>query len=581
MLLIHDDRGFLMNTADSLLPSVTARNNIKGKILYPDPSYVGDSTVCNTADALGDNIYSCLSVTQSGASSFKMYSSVWSDIEEASGDVNVGPIVVKRLHPYSASDTQRFYASYEGVLDPCPDILPTNRFPLLLASGFYQKIVPTGQLPNSWYLRWDNPNEDESALIDIFVDNSLVYNVFVGSSSDGKFMHVPVIYTSPNLTSVAGTNSRLTQQSLLVTLRGGSKSLYMFRVVPVIQVTLTLRMSVAQFFSNTFAANVALMLGISSSRIKIAQVKAAATATRLRRLDSYDSTEVIFTISPNNTIAADTTESKLQYQDLTNVTTTLTVASQSGVLVATMSTTFNASVSSLLYIAPTAPIVVSETNATASAPTTVVSVSLLGPTASPSFNPFTATPSASHSPSASSTLTPTIVPTCEPTSTPTFVPSTNDPSKTQSPSTAASLMPTNSPIIGTIPPTTRPPSQSPSGLPTTLPTNVPTILQTETPMQTPTSAPTATIAILPTLSPSIIGAISTAVPSLHPTKPSAVVSSAGGLGMTNIIIISAGAIFAVMASICAWYVYHRRFSAEKMASVYPTYSSSRYAIDPR
>lgn len=61
-LIIHDHRGFLKGTADSILGTVALRAQIGGKILFDNPEYV-DEGACQVVPALGLSIYSCLDVT--------------------------------------------------------------------------------------------------------------------------------------------------------------------------------------------------------------------------------------------------------------------------------------------------------------------------------------------------------------------------------------------------------------------------------------------------------------------------------------------------------------------------------------
>ena len=137
-------------------------------------------------------------------------------------------------------------------------------------------------------MRWDTPSTNDSALLEIFIQLSNAINVFVGTKpKDPNYQYVPA-FTSrdPTLMDVAGDNSRDPQKSILtVLLRGGTQSrFYNFVIIQTIQVTMKIQMSKSQFFGVTFIANLALLLGIDSSRIKIASVGSGSQGnTGIRR----------------------------------------------------------------------------------------------------------------------------------------------------------------------------------------------------------------------------------------------------------------------------------------------------------
>jgi hypothetical protein len=95
----------------------------------------------------------------------------------------------------------------------------------------------------------------------------------------------------PTLNDPAGSNARDPQaRTLTVTVRGGVKRFYLFRVVPTVAVTMKMETTIAKFFADAFIANLATLLKISSDRIKIADVRSGSVI-------------VDFTIDPANSIA--------------------------------------------------------------------------------------------------------------------------------------------------------------------------------------------------------------------------------------------------------------------------------------
>ena len=208
-------------------------------------------------------------------------------------------------HAILSSSDSRAYSAYHQHADLCPDILPTNRFPFLIASKYYHNAQLTGTLPARWDVIWYAPTENDVAILDIHVIDSYVINVFVGSqSSDSSFTIVPKSFATPTLADVAGAHLFNPQQrNLTVVLRGGINNHYKFVVTPQIAITIRMDMNLANFFSDTFVANIALLLQISISRIVIADVRSGSVI-------------VDFGILPNNTTPSSPTNQSSQFTDL-------------------------------------------------------------------------------------------------------------------------------------------------------------------------------------------------------------------------------------------------------------------------
>ena len=180
---------------------------------------------------------------------------------------------------------------------------------MLFAKDHLQRVYTTGSVPtttNTWYMRWDAPSENDSTIIEQFINNAQTVNVFVGPSMNGPFRYVDRFTDRyPNLTDAAGSNTRNPQKRMLyVTLRGGAANrFYKFMLVPEVAITMKINMNINNFFVDNFVANVALLLGIPTSRIKIVSVRAGSVL-----LD--------FTILPNNTVA--TTSAQVNQQVCSN-----------------------------------------------------------------------------------------------------------------------------------------------------------------------------------------------------------------------------------------------------------------------
>ena len=166
--------------------------------------------------------------------------------------------------------------------DECPLRFYFSRFQMLFAKDQSQKVYTTGSVPittNTWYMRWDAPSASDATVIQQFINNAQDVNVYVGPSMNGPFTFVPRFTDRyPNVTDPAGSNTRNPQKRMLyVTLRGGSANrFYKFMLVPEVAITMKMDININNFFVNNFVANVALLLNIPTSRIKIVDVRAGS-----------------------------------------------------------------------------------------------------------------------------------------------------------------------------------------------------------------------------------------------------------------------------------------------------------------
>jgi len=185
----------------------------------------------------------------------------------------------------------------------------------MLASNATNYLMTTGTTPgDGWMIRYDAPSVHDVALVEIFIQHPNVINVFVGTSSgDPNPVQATQLQdgTYPKLNSPAGLHTRdPKKRSLIVTMRGGPRRFYSFVEVPAVQVTLRMAMSISDFFSDTFIANVATLLGLKASQIKIANVRSGSTI-------------VEFTIVSSSTTTTNYTDTITQIKDLRKVARTL------------------------------------------------------------------------------------------------------------------------------------------------------------------------------------------------------------------------------------------------------------------
>lgn len=318
MMIVQDYSGFL-NKLDA--GAVNRSNAIQnpagltssGQILFNDPAYVSNADNCADASALGLGFFQCPQQPSNNLPAFKQYTAIFRD---DNGGIVSGPIIVTRFPDHqgfgfvkgSNSSTQREFAGFAQHDCPCPIRLKNNRFPFFIADGLRQKVRITGSLDDTSYIRWEAPSSANVAVLDIFIQKSLQINVFVGSSKQGPWTLVPKQLRIPTFSDPAGANARDSfHRNLTITVRGGTNNFYMIQYVPAIQVSLTMDMDVKSFFADTFIANIATLLRVPASRIKVVSVKAGSVV-------------VDFNIEPSNTVATNVTAAQDQMSELKNIT---------------------------------------------------------------------------------------------------------------------------------------------------------------------------------------------------------------------------------------------------------------------
>ena len=548
---------------------------VPGQLYQKNPAFIAPFPQCLELPDMALNLYFCPtvvttvddSVTQPG---FHQYNGLWDD----SGPQVIQPIVTTRKF----YDRNVSIASYGPQNDMCAMRFYYSQFNFLWADRKINRIVPTGTVPPRWEIRWDAPSEDNVMILEFFVQNSQVINVYVSDNGYDNFMHVKSQDTYPTFDDPAGTNIRDPQKRLLaVTVRGGAARFYRFVVVPVAAVTIKMDMTMKDFFSDRFIANMALLLSISPSRIKITSVRAGSVIAD-------------FEVSPAVTVANSSTAVASQVSELAAVTQNLSLAIVTGAI----QTVLNVTVDQVFAVPPVVPVELnpvldipqnSSYNATkaredlialaipqlvvlytyptsfptgqpSSFPSSQPSGQPSGrptglPSSQPSSQPTHPTSRPTECPSSQPSSKPSAQPSTQPSSQPSGQPSrrpssqpssqpsrqptgqptrqpysrpTGQPSRqpTSQPSRRPSAQPTSRPtrLPSSLPssqPSAQPfskPTGQPSGLPSSRPSRLPTSRPSSSPTPAPTPLPTCSPTVIPTAVPS---AIPTATPTASPT----------------------------------------------------------------
>lgn len=497
MLLWHDIDGTLGDTTDA------------GQFLLRNSEYTQAYPNCYEFTDISLGLYYC-----SSTQGQRQFTAIWWD----QGPQVISPLITKRVY----SDFNRTYASYGPVADMCAKRFFFSRYNFLVATDQVHYVKSTGTAPTTVMWRWEAPSDSDSAVIQFFIEDSLKVNVYVSDSSAGPFKLVSQGYTYPQLTDKIGYSQRNPQlRYLAVTVR--SHSFYRMTVVPVAQVTIRMQMSIAQFFSDTFIANMATLLQIPASRIKITEVREGSVITD-------------FEVSPYTDVANSTADYTSQISDLSGVTSNLTRAIVSDEI----SVTLNVTVLQVFATTPVeSPIFDStadldnstDTNSTSSFNITEYKLSLIQASVAPTVTLFTfPTSQPSTQPSSGPSAQPVMIPTSRPSSQPSVQPSSTPTNPTSQPSCQPSRQPSRQP---TSKPTRQPsrqptsrPSRQPSRQPTRHPFGTPTSQPSKQPYSKPSSHPTHKPTPMPTAIPS------TASPSQTPTYAPSTVPSIAPSGPT-------------------------------------------------
>ena len=267
----------LIQDVDGSLGHDTAGNPQAGQLVMNNPAYVAPYPLCYELADIQAKLYFC----PTKSNGFKQYTALWRDF----GPQIIQPIITERRFPGEAIN--RSFASYGPLDDECAKRFYFSRFNLLIANGTKHYIRSTGTTPNELLFRWNAPSSSNVAIIEIFYQAS--YDVSVLLSSDPYIGFVPGVQLTryPTLRDPAGYYVRDPQRRILaVTVRGGSNSFYRFRQAPSVSVTIRLSLDFATFAGNSFIANMATLLTVDISRIKIVSVTKGSTIVNFKTLPS-------------------------------------------------------------------------------------------------------------------------------------------------------------------------------------------------------------------------------------------------------------------------------------------------------
>eukprot|EP00048_Salpingoeca_helianthica_P015090 m.224971 g.224971 ORF g.224971 m.224971 type:complete len:4030 (+) comp16594_c0_seq1:296-12385(+) len=172
--------------------------------------------------------------------------------------------------------------------DHCPMRFFFGQYPFALEAGQTYFIYTTGTMPSNSRFQYFSTNSNDVVLIRLFYTKPYSISVF---NNGAKVNALTTGY--PTLSSPRGTNALDPQQRVLyLTLRGGStvaQQTYDLVTESNVQLTLALKITEQEFFGPTLITNLATLLRIPASRIKIVAVHALGTRRRLMQSPSNSS----------------------------------------------------------------------------------------------------------------------------------------------------------------------------------------------------------------------------------------------------------------------------------------------------
>ena len=174
------------------------------------------------------------------------------------------------------------------IADSCAKRFPFQHHSMLLEPGVMNHLRFGGTLPGTLRGRFHSDDASEAVVIKLFVQRPNSIEVFY----NGRLVPALPGTELPTLASPAGTNKFDPQaRHLYFTMRGGDAGAdYLIRRRSSIQLNMTLAVSVDEFEGENIVQNLATLLSIPASRIKVVEVAAGSAHVGVEIVDEAEST---------------------------------------------------------------------------------------------------------------------------------------------------------------------------------------------------------------------------------------------------------------------------------------------------
>ena len=197
------------------------------------------------------------------------------------GTRRIGPLLINRQ-----TFTNLSYFSVGPIDDECPIRDHFSWFPFLVQPGVAHDIEPTGTTPAYVRMTFLSQDPSEKMIVSVFYQQPSQLNLFVGASQ------VAMLSRYPTMADPIGSWTFDPQARRAYLVVGGVPNGIQFNLIQTayIQVTMTLAVDYSTFDGANVVMYLALLLGISPSRIAVASVHSGSTVAAYNIFDSSNTT---------------------------------------------------------------------------------------------------------------------------------------------------------------------------------------------------------------------------------------------------------------------------------------------------
>ena len=197
------------------------------------------------------------------------------------GTRRIGPVLINRQ-----TSTNLSYFAVGPIDDECPEQFHFSWFPFLVQPGYAHDLEPTGTTPAYVRLTFLSQDPTEKMVVSVFYEQPSQLNLFLGTQQ------VAPLTRHPNMADPIGAWVFDPQARRVYVVVGGVPNGIQYNLIQTayIQVTMTLAVDYSTFDGANVVTYLALLLGISPSRIAVADVHSGSTVASYHIFDSTNTT---------------------------------------------------------------------------------------------------------------------------------------------------------------------------------------------------------------------------------------------------------------------------------------------------
>jgi hypothetical protein len=241
-------------------------------LVIPRASFTIGET-CTSVPAWGD-VLVCTSPKMVSARAF-----VAENLDRDRGFRRLEPISIRR--PVADSSIDAEYGAHGPLSDNCAKRFYFGQFhQVMTAADGVTTMNVTGTMPGRWRMHWFEKDPSKSFVLGLHIRRPFAMAVYVGTT---RVDPITSVNTLPTTSDPVGTNVFIPQAlTMFVTFRG-SATFEPITIVrnTLVQLDLTLAMSVDEFYGSNVVNNIAILLNINPDRIQVADVQAASAKASL------------------------------------------------------------------------------------------------------------------------------------------------------------------------------------------------------------------------------------------------------------------------------------------------------------